>query len=71
MQIRYTNKFQKDYKTIKRRGYEINKLKEIINILITEKKLPTKYKEHYLVGKYKRTERMSYRTRLATNLYNR
>ena len=54
LNIRYSNQFKKDYKLIKKRGYDINKLKEVVQILSEEKKLPAKYKEHYLVGNYKR-----------------
>ena len=54
LKVRYSNQFKKDYKLIKKRGYDINKLKEVINILTKEKRLPTKYKEHCLVGNYKR-----------------
>lgn len=54
LKVRYSNQFQKDYKLVKKRGYDINKLKEVVQILMKEKKLPAKYKEHYLVGNYKR-----------------
>ena len=54
LKVRYSNKFKKDYKMIKRRGYDINKLKEVVKILSVEGRLPTKYKEQYLVGNYKR-----------------
>ena len=70
LKVRYTNQFEKDYKLIRKRGYDINKLKEVINILTKEKKLPAKYKEHYLVGNYKRIQRMSYSARLAINIYD-
>lgn len=54
LKVRYSNQFKKDYKLIKKRGYDINKLKYIIQLLIEEQPLPNKYKEHYLTGKYKR-----------------
>lgn len=54
LNVRYTNQFKKDYKLIKKRGYDINKLKEVVEFLIEEKKLPDKYKDHYLSGNYKR-----------------
>lgn len=54
LKVKYSNQFQKDYKLVKKRGYDISKLKEVIQILMKDKKLPTKYKEHYLVGNYKR-----------------
>lgn len=54
LKLRYSNQFKKDYKLIKKRGYNINLLKEVVQLLIEEVPLPMKYKEHYLVGKYKR-----------------
>lgn len=54
LKVRYSNQFQKDYKLMKKRGYDIDKLKEVVQILMEKKKLPAKYKEHYLVGNYKR-----------------
>ncbi len=53
LKIRYANQFKKDYKLIKKRGYDITKLKNVINLLLEEKELPAKYKEHYLAGNYK------------------
>lgn len=54
LKIRYSNQFKKDFKLIKKRGYDINKLKFVINVLAEGKALPLKYKEHYLTGNYKR-----------------
>lgn len=54
LKVRYSNKFKKDYELIKKRGYNINKLKEVVQILSKETRLPAKYKEHYLVGNYRR-----------------
>lgn len=54
LKIKYTNQFKKDYKIIQKRGYDINKLKHVINLLVENKKLPVKYREHYLTGEYKR-----------------
>lgn len=57
---RYSNQFKKDYKIIRKRGYDINMLKELIEILAKNCKLPRKYKEHCLVGDYIRIQRVSY-----------
>lgn len=54
LKIRYNNQFKKDYKIIQKRRYDINKLKEVVNLLENNQKLPEKYQEHYLMGKYKR-----------------
>lgn len=54
LKVRYSNQFKKDYKTIKKRGYNITLLKEVINLLVEGRPLPIKYKDHYLTGNYKR-----------------
>lgn len=54
LKIRYSNQFKKDYKLIQKRGYDINKLKYVVQLLAEEKTLPAKYKDHYLTGDYKR-----------------
>lgn len=54
LRIRYSNQFKKDYKLIQKRGYDISKLKHVIQLILDERPLPAKYKEHYLTGKYKR-----------------
>ena len=50
LKIRYSNQFKKDYKSIQKRGYDINKLKVVVQLLLEEKPLPAKYKDHYLTG---------------------
>ena len=54
LHVRYSNQFKKDYKLIKKRGYDIDKLKYIVKLLIEETPLPLKYKDHYLTGNYRR-----------------
>ena len=68
LKVRYSNQFKKDYKSIQKRGYDINKLKVVVQLLLEEKPLPAKYKDHYLTGNYKRIQRMSYSAWLAFNL---
>ena len=60
LKIRYSNQFKKDYKSIQKRGYDINKLKVVVQLLLEEKPLLAKYKDHYLTGNYKWIQRMSY-----------
>lgn len=54
LSIRYTNQFKRDYKLMKKRGYDINKLKYVIQLLAEEKELPAQYRDHFLTGNYKR-----------------
>ena len=49
----YTKQFAKDIKRIQKRGKETNKIKSVIEALITEQKLAPKYKDHKLIGNYK------------------
>ncbi len=49
----YTKKFNKDRKLIVRRGYNIQKLKNIIGLLQNGEPLDEKYKDHALIGNYK------------------
>ena len=49
----YTNSFKKDLKRVKKRGKNLNKLKDIIAKIVNGKPLPAKNKEHKLIGNYK------------------
>lgn len=47
-----TNRFEKDLKLCKKRNYNLNLLKEVIDLLQIDGKLPIKYKSHKLSGDY-------------------
>ena len=47
-----TNRFEKDLKLCKKRNYNLNLLKEVIDLLQLEGKLPIKYKPHKLSGDF-------------------
>lgn len=51
--IKYQTAFKKDYKRIKKRGYDTGLLKEVVDLLARRKPLPAKYRDHELVGEYK------------------
>ncbi len=51
--IYYTKSFKKDIKKVKKRGYDINELKNVMITLSEGKHLPRKYKDHPLSGKFK------------------
>ena len=53
---------------MKKRGMNLKLLQEVVDMLANNKKLPDKYKDHYLTGEYKRIQRMPYTTRLAFNI---
>ncbi len=51
--IKYQTAFKKDYKRIKKRGYDTRLLRTVIDILAEGKPLPAEYKDHGLSGDYK------------------
>ena len=50
--VRPTSKFQKDLKRVKKRGYDIDLLTDIIKKLAAGEPLPAKNKDHDLSGDY-------------------
>jgi len=44
--IRYSARFKKDYKAIKKRGYDTRLFEEVLGVLIAEQPLPLKYNDH-------------------------
>jgi len=53
LEVKFTSKFKKDYKLIKKRGMNISLLKEIVGKLANNIPLEEKYKDHELTGNYK------------------
>lgn len=51
-QIKFTNEFKRNYKLIKKRGYDISLLKDIIVKLSNGEKLEEKYRDHLLKGRF-------------------
>ena len=47
-----TGRFKKDLKIIRKRGYDLNLLGIVVDMLASGQKLPDKYKEHNLLGNY-------------------
>ena len=52
-QIEMSTRFKKDYKLAQKRGYNMNLLKEVIDILANGEQLPGKYLDHPLSGDYR------------------
>jgi len=52
-QIEISTRFKKDYKLAQKRGYNMNLLKEVIDILANGEQLPGKYLDHPLSGDYR------------------
>jgi mRNA interferase YafQ len=51
--IIYTTRFKRDYKKIKKQNKELNKLKVLIEKLVSGEKLEPKHKNHQLTGELK------------------
>lgn len=52
LKVEYTKKFKKDYKKIQKRGFDIQKLKIVVDMLRKQQPLPDKYRNHKLSGEY-------------------
>ena len=50
--IKYHTLFKKDFKRIKKRGYDISRLEKIVELLANEVPLPEQFKDHNLMGNY-------------------
>lgn len=51
-QIKPTSQFKKDLKVIQKRGYNLNLLTEVIQLLADGQKLPEKNRDHSLSGNF-------------------
>lgn len=47
-----TSQFRKDLKRIRKRGYDLSKLDDVVNTLLHEKPLSEKRHDHALTGNY-------------------
>ena len=52
LDVRYSTKFKKDYKTILKRGYNPQLLQDVLKILCSTQALPAKYNDNSLSGNY-------------------
>ena len=53
LRIVLTNRFQKDLKVAKARGFDLQQLEEVIDKLANQIELEPKYRDHQLIGDYK------------------
>ena len=53
LSVRYTTQFKKDLKRAGRRGKDLEKLKTVIELLISGEPLLERYRDHELTGKLK------------------
>lgn len=52
LEITTTTTFDKDYKLLKKRGYNLKLLQDVVDKLANGEILPQKYKNHQLIGNY-------------------
>lgn len=50
--IRYSTKFKKDYKLLKKRGYDISLMEEVLTVLSAGQALSPKHRDHPLTGNH-------------------
>lgn len=48
-----SNQFRRDLKLAKKRGFDIDRLREAVNILAAGEKLGKEYRDHSLTGEYR------------------
>ena len=53
LKLQISTKFHKDYKRIKKRGYNLSLLQEVLDKLCFQETLESKYRDHALSGSYK------------------
>lgn len=54
-EVKFTNQFKKDLKQAKKQNRDMDKLFEVVNILVDGGTLDAKYRDHGLSGNYKGT----------------
>lgn len=47
-----TGQFRKDFKRVKKRGYDMKLLEDVIDLLLNEQPLAERYRDHSLSGNY-------------------
>ena len=52
LQLETTGQFRKDYKRVKKRGYDMNLLEDVIQTILEEKSLAEKFRDPSLTGNY-------------------
>jgi len=50
--LKTTEQFRKDYKLLKKRGYNLDLVEEVLQVLLEEKPLAEKHRDHALAGNY-------------------
>lgn len=51
--IKYQKAFKRDYKLLKKRGYDTRRLAAVVKLLQAQEPLPERYRDHALTGEWK------------------
>ena len=51
--ISRTSQFRRDAKRMQRRGKDVDKLREVLQALLAGGRLPSRFRDHVLIGQYK------------------
>ena len=52
LKLTVSGQYKRDHKTILKRGWNVGILKTVLDVLLNEEKLDTKYHDHELSGNY-------------------
>lgn len=52
LSLRYTGQFKRDVKLLKKRGKDMNKLRNVVQLLLEGKPLPREFGDHPLKGEW-------------------
>ena len=53
LSLEVTSQFRKDYKRVRKRGYDLQRIRLVIDQLLTEKPLDPQYRDHALTGNFR------------------
>lgn len=53
LEVKYTNKMKRDVKLMRKRGKDMDKLQDIVDLLMERIPLPEKHRDHQLTGNLK------------------
>lgn len=53
LQIKFTSRFVRDWKVLRRKHYDQNLLETVMSLLAAQTALPAKYRDHALTGEWK------------------
>ena len=60
-EVIWTSRFKKSYKLCQKRGFPLQELKDVVELLRTDQALDAKYHDHELVGEFRGTRELHIR----------